>query len=179
VSGPRRRVAILLAALAVAPGARAAELSAGYSGLRESGDLVHGGSLGVRWRRDSAWRLGLEATAHSGLSAGESRRELALLVGAELAPWHASRWSPFLSLKGGAAASSQHLEVFGIAISPTGVCSGSCGYQIGPAAEAGGGLDLRLGGRWALRLPEAEYRIRRIAGTTERGLRLSAGLVWR
>jgi hypothetical protein len=171
--------AVLAAVAAAAPAARATEWSAGYSGLRESGDFVHGAALGARWRTGSALRLALEATAHSGAAAGETRRELALLAGAELAPWHGSRFSPFVSVKGGAVGSSRHVEVFGVSISPTGVCNGSCGYEVGPAAEAGGGVDVRLAGRWALRLPEAEYRIGRIAGTTERGLRLSAGLVWR
>jgi hypothetical protein len=168
----------VLLVLATAPGARATEWSAGYSGLRENGDLVHGAALGARWHTDSAVRLALEATAHSGASGGETVREIALLGGPQWEPWRRARLSPFLSVKGGAAGRSSHVEVFGVSISPTGVCSGSCGYDFGPAGEAGGGFDLRLAGRVALR-PEAEYRVRRFAGVTERGWRFGALLVWR
>lgn len=175
-----RRTTVLLAALTVAPSVRAAELSAGYSGVRTEGEFVHGGALAARWPwPGGAVRLGVEATAHSGVSAGESRRELALLGGFELAAWRGARVSPFASLKGGLAGTSRHVEVFGVQVAATGVCTGACGYEIGPAAEAGVGLDFRLAGRWVLRLPEADYRVRRAAGITDRGLRLAAGLVWR
>lgn len=174
----RLRAAAVLLVVATAPGAWATEWSAGYSGLRENGDFVHGAALGARWHTDSAVRLAVEATGHSGASGGETVREIALLGGPQWEPWRSARLSPFLSLKGGAAGRNSHVEVLGVSISPTGVCSGSCGYQFGPAGEAGGGFDLRLAGRWALR-PEAEYRVRRLAGVTERGLRVSAALVRR
>jgi len=172
-------LATVLLIAAAAASAPAAEIEAGYSGLRESGTLVHGVVLGLRGRSGTALRLGVEATAQSGTSAGEHVRELGLLAGAELAPWHGGRVSPFLSAKAGAVGTSRHLEVFGVSISPTGVCGGSCGYDVGPAAEGGAGLDLRLSERWTLRLGEVDYRLRRISGVTDHDLRVSAGLVLR
>jgi hypothetical protein len=69
--------------------------------------------------------------------------------------------------------------VFGVSIGADGVCDGGCPYQTGPAAEVGGGLDIRVGGRWAVRLVQADYRVTRLAGETDHALRLSAGVVRR
>jgi hypothetical protein len=180
VSRRRPAVLVLAATMAAAPAASATEWSAGYSGLRARGDFVHGAVLGATWpRAQGALRLSLEASGESGLSAGENLRELGLLGGAALAPWSGARWSPFVSLKAGIVRARRQVEVFGVAIGPDRVCDAGCPYSTGPAAEIGGGLDLRLGGRWALRLAQADYRIRRLAGQTERGVRLSAGIVRR
>jgi hypothetical protein len=172
--------ALLLASLAAARPAPAAELFAGYSGLRTGGDLVHGATLAAGWpKRHGSLRLLVEATGQSGLSAGEDLREMGLLAGMALAPWMERRLSPFVSVKAGAVRAQRQVQVFGIAIGPDGVCEGGCPYQTGPAAELGGGLDLRLRGRWALRLAQADYRVRRLDGVTDDDVRFSAGLVRR
>ena len=171
---------ILAATMAAAPAASATEWSAGYSALRARGDFVHGAALGATWPRGGGLlRFSLEASGQSGLSAGEDLRELGLFAGGALAPWPGARLSPFVSLKGGIVRARRQVEVFGVTIGESGVCDGGCAYQTGPSAEVGGGLDLRLGGRWALRLARADYRILRLAGQTERGVRLSAGIVRR
>lgn len=170
----------LLALLAAAPPAPGAELFAGYSGLRAGGDLVHGATLAAGWpKRDGSLRLLVEATGQSGLSGGEDLREMGLLAGAAIAPWRARRLSPFVALKAGVVRARRQVEVFGIAIGPGRVCEGGCPYETGPAAEVGGGLDLRLGGRWALRIAQADYRVRRLAGETDSDVRVSMGLVRR
>jgi hypothetical protein len=116
----------------------------------------------------------------SGSAAGGERlRELGLLAGAALAPWPAARLSPFVSLKAGVVSAQRSVTVFGVSIAADGVCDGGCPYQTGPAAEVGGGLDLRVGGRWAVRLAQADYRVTRLAGETDHALRLSAGIVRR
>ena len=171
---------VLLALAAEAAPARATELSASYSGLRQGGDLVHGVTLGAAWpRRAGSLLLLLEASGQDGLSAGESLRGMGLMAGAAAAPWRGRRLSPFVSLKGGMVRERRQVEVFGVAIGPDGVCSGGCPSATGPAAEIGGGLDLRIHGRWAVRLAEADYRVRRLGGRTERGVRLGVGLVRR
>jgi hypothetical protein len=71
------------------------------------------------------------------------------------------------------------VKVFGVSIATDGVCDGGCPYQTGPAAEVGGGLDLRVGRHWAVRLAQADYRVTRLAGETGHALRLSAGIVRR
>lgn len=176
----RAATAVAIGMLAAAPSAPAAELFAGYSGLRARGDLVHGATLAAGWlKRDQSLRLLIEATAESGLSAGEDLREMGLMAGGALAPWRGRRLSPFVALKAGAVRARRQVDVFGIAIGPDRVCEGGCPYATGPGIELGAGLDLRVGGRWAVRLAQADYRVRRLGGETERGLRVSAGLVRR
>jgi hypothetical protein len=158
-----------------------AEIAVGYSGLRAGGDLTHGGALAVASpRNDGRFRLLAELSAQSGGAAGGERlRELGLFAGAALVPWRASRLSPFVSLKAGAVGAQRSVSVFGVSIGAAGVCDGGCPYQTGPAAEIGGGLDLRIDARWAVRLAEADYRVTRLGGVTDHALRLSAGIVRR
>lgn len=161
--------------------ADAAEISLGYSGLQADGDVTHGGSLALASPRGGGrLRLVADLSVQSGSAAGGERlRELGLLAGAAFAPWHGARLSPFVSLKAGVVSAQRSVTVFGVSIAADGVCDGGCPYQTGPAAEVGGGLDLRVGGRWAVRLAQADYRVTRLAGETDHALRLSAGLVRR
>jgi hypothetical protein len=168
----------LLAAVALpARASEAADLFAGYSVLDLDGDWAHGAAAGAAvTRRGGTLRLGLDATAHPG--GGGPVRELGLLASFALAARASASVSPFLVLRAGGAARREQVDVFGVKVGPEGVCDGSCPYALGPSAEGGGGLDIRLSGRWHLRL-EADYRVRRVSGTVERGLRLSGGLARR
>ena len=183
-----RRTGLLLATAAVAValtagsgGAEAAEIAAGYSGLRADGDLTHGGSLAVASPRGGGRRrlVGELSGQSGGAAGGERLRELGLFAGAALTPWPDGRLSPFVSLKAGAVSAQRAVTVFGVSIAADGVCDGGCPYQTGPAVEVGGGLDLRVGGRWALRLAQADFRVTRLGGETDHALRLSAGIVRR
>jgi hypothetical protein len=161
--------------------AHGAEIALGYSGLQSDGSLTHGGGLALASPRGGGrLRLVAEVSAQSGgASGGERLRELGLFAGAALAPWPGGRLSPFVSLKAGVVSAQRSVQVFGVSIDADGVCDGGCPYQTGPAAEVGGGLDLRVGGRWAVRLVQADYRVTRLAGETDHALRLSAGIVRR
>jgi hypothetical protein len=172
---------VALAVAAVSGRAGAAELALGYSGLRADGDLTHGGGFTFASPRGSGrLRLVADLSAQSGGAAGGERlRELGLLAGAAFVPWQGGRLSPFVTLKAGVVSAQRSVTVFGVSIGADGVCDGGCPYQTGPAAEVGGGLDLRVGGRWALRLLQADYRVMHLAGETDHALRLSAGLVRR
>jgi hypothetical protein len=158
-----------------------AEIALGYSGLQADGSLTHGGGLALAFPRGGGrLRLVAEVSAQSGgASGGERLRELGLLAGAAWAPWPGGRLSPFVSLKAGVVSAQRSVQVFGVSIGADGVCDGGCPYHTGPAAEVGGGLDLRVGGRWAVRLAQADYRVTRLAGETDHTLRLSAGIVRR
>lgn len=185
----RRARGLLLAAVSAAlislPAgkgtAEGAEIAVGYSGLQADGSLTHGGGLGFASPRGGGrLRLLAELSAQSGgASGGERLRELGLLAGAAFAPWPGGRLSPFVSLKAGLVSAQRSVTVFGVSIGADGVCDGGCPYQTGPAAEAGGGIDLRVGGRWALRLVQADYRLTHLGGETDHALRLSAGIVRR
>lgn len=159
--------------------AAAADLFGGYSSLRSSGDNVRGAGLGFTWRSARPVRFTAELTSQLGPAAGEDLTAVALVAGPTWAPWPVRRLRPFLHVKAGPLFSRRQVEVFGVAIGRDGVCDGGCPWQTGLVAEAGGGLDLRVTDRLALRLPQADYRWSRVAGGTERGLRLSAGLVYR
>ena len=161
--------------------AEGAEIALGYSGLQADGSLTHGGGLGFASPRGGGrLRLIAEVSAQSGGAAGGERlRELGLLAGAALAPWRGGRLSPFVSLAAGLVSAQRSVTVFGVSIGADGVCEGGCPYQTGPAVEVGGGLDLRVGSRWAVRLGQADYRVTRLAGETGHALRLSAGIVRR
>jgi hypothetical protein len=157
----------------------AADLFGGYSSLRSAGDNVPGAGLGLTWRSDRSLRLTAEVTSQFGQAAGDDLTSLALLAGPTFVPWRERRLRPFLHVKVGAGRVRRKVEVFGVAIGPDGVCDGGCPWQTGLVGEAGGGLDLRLTRQFSLRLPQADYRWSRSAGDTERGLRLSAGVVYK
>jgi len=165
-----------------APGtAGASEIALGYSGLSADGELTHGGGFALGSPRGSGrLRLVLDLSAQSGDAAGGERlREIGLLAGAAFAPWPHGRLSPFVSLKAGVVSAQRSVRVFGVSIGADGVCDGGCPYQTGPGGEVGGGLDLRVGERWSLRLVQADFRVMRLAGETDHALRLSAGVVRR
>jgi hypothetical protein len=169
--------ALLLSATLPARVTGAADLFAGYSVLDLGGDWAQGGAAGAAASlRGGTMRLGLDASAHFGGSAPV--RELGLFASLALAARASARVSPFVVLRAGGAARREQVDVFGVSIGADGVCDGSCPYTLGPSAEGGGGLDVRLSGRWHLRL-EAAYRARRLSGTVEHGLRLSGGIARR
>jgi hypothetical protein len=154
-----------------------AEWALGPSWLRSDGDEVLGGALAATWRSGRRLAFTVEASLHTGNAGGENLRELAVLAGPRLSPWPTRRLRPFLALKVGGVRARRQVEVFGLAVGASGVCDGGCPAEIGATGEAGGGFDLGLTHRIALRLPEAEYRVSRIAGGWKGGLRVSAGVV--
>jgi hypothetical protein len=176
-----RSFALALLVTAGSSRAEGAEIALGYSGLRADGDLTHGGGLGLASPRGGG-RLRLVAGLSGqsgGAAGGETLREVALLAGAAFAPSPGARLSPFVSVKAGAVGAQRSVRVFGVSIGAGGICDGGCPYRTGPAVEVGGGFDLRVGSRWAVRLAEVDYRVTRLAGATDHALRLSAGIVRR
>jgi hypothetical protein len=180
MSRPRLMAVVLLGYMAAQGGpVFGTELALGPSWLRSNGDEVPGGALAATWRSDRRLAFVLEASLHLGDAGGENLREMAVLVGPRLSPWVEKRLRPFLALKVGGVSARRQVEVFGVVVGANGVCQGSCSAEFGATGEAGGGLDLGLTHRITLRLPEAEYRLSRIAGGWKGGLRVSAGVVAR
>jgi hypothetical protein len=174
-----RRAALLVAALAAARPLDAGDLFGGYSSLRSSGDNVRGAGAALTWRSDRPLRYTVELSGQFGQAAGESFDALSVLAGPALGFRSERRVRPFVHARAGAVAARRQVVVFGVAIGPDGVCDGGCAWQTGPVAEAGGGLDVRVGSRLWLRVPQVDYRWMRLQGRHERGLRLSAGIVYR
>lgn len=173
------RSAALVLALACAAPAHAAEVFGGYSALRLEGDNTNGASLAVTLPLAGPLRLAGEASGQFGLVQGEDLREWAFFAGPVLAPWREGRVSPFVHAKAGIVRSQRQLEVFGVAIGAAGVCAGDCPSQTGFAAELGGGLDLRLTERFAVRLPQVDLRLTGLEDDDATRLRISAGVVYR
>jgi hypothetical protein len=170
---------VLVPALIVgpAPSSSAADVFGGYSSLRLHGDDVPGASLAVSWPLRTCLALVTEVSGQFGLVRGEDLQEWSLLAGPSFSPWSGHRLRPFVHAKAGLVRSRRQVDVFGVAISPLGVCDATCPAEIGFAAEAGGGLDLRLSPRFVLRLVQADYRLVRLESDSAGRLRLSAGLV--
>lgn len=172
------RVVALAAALLLASSAEAASLFGGYSKLRLDGANVHGWGLAFTWPLAGSVLMTVEATGQYGLVNGEDLTEHAVMAGPSLAFRRGRRLVPFVHAKVGSVRSRRQVEVFGVVIGPDGVCDRSCPSQTGFAAEAGGGLDLRLDDRWAVRLAEVDYRLTGLADDEFDRLRLSTGLVF-
>lgn len=168
-----------VALLAAMPAAsEAVDVFAAYTNLRTDGANVGGGALGATWGA-GALRLVVEGTGQFGNARGEDVRDLTLMAGPVLGLRAGRRLQPFVHARAGVLSSRRQVEVFGVGIGPDGVCDGACPSRTGLAGEAGGGLDVAFGARWALRLPQVDYRIARVGSGTARDLRVSAGLVFR
>jgi hypothetical protein len=62
---------------------------------------------------------------------------------------------------------------------PTTITTNFSGSDTGFAATLGGGLDWKIGGRFAFRVFQADYLLLRIGGGTAHNARISTGLVFR
>lgn len=169
----------LLALWAVPQAAAAGDLFGGYSIMRVDDHQVSGGTVSWSWPLGRLVRLAVEGSLERGLVAGEDLDEWAFLGGPVLTPWREGRFSPFVHAKAGFVRSRRQVEVFGVTIGPDGVCDGGCPYSAGGGAEFGGGLDYRLSDRFALRVPQVDYRVTWLDDANANRLRLSAGVIYR
>ncbi len=172
-------MAAALAAVAFAVPAAAqdvprGDLFAGYSLLRADGASLHGAEATLAW---SLWRhLGIviDADTHETSAGGFDQTRSGLFAGPRLSI-ALPRVTPFVHALVGAARRRDSVTAFqGVDVSETHT-------ELGGAA--GGGVDVRLGARWAIRA-QADYRAVRVKDgrgntTTEGGPRLAAGVVFR
>jgi peptidoglycan-associated lipoprotein len=140
---------------------------------------LNGGSASVAIPlRHSPWEIAGDVTVANGSSISSASNDLTLTVftgGLRYRPnLHLGAWQPFGQvLAGGAYASGSLIQA---------EKSAGTGSNSAFAANAGGGLDLRLNHRLSLRLVEADYLPTTFNnGTTnhQNNLRISAGLVVR
>ena len=172
-------VAAALAALAGGSNASAGDAFAGYSYLRREGESLHGGVASLTLPLRGSLRLSFEITNHQGRIDGQDISEWALLVGPTFLRGRDARIRPFAHVKAGVLRSQSEVSVFGVAIGEEGVCEGLCPGDVGFVAEAGGGFDWHLKGRWLLRLPQLDYRYARQDGDNVSSVRASGGVVFR
>jgi opacity protein-like surface antigen len=159
--------ALAFAAPTEAADAPKADLYAGYS----YHDAEEGGLHG--WRATLAWdqwgKLGLVAdvSGHYGSAEGVDFDDLTFMGGLRFA-LHGKTVTPFVYGLAGGALAGTSVTVFAVSISES---------ETHFAWAAGGGLDVRLSDRWAVRA-QADY-LRVEADRAEGNLRVGVGVVYR
>ena len=143
-------------------------LSAGYSYGQAEDESLHGWTASLAFRLHGPLSLVAEATGHYGGLEGADLTRVSLLAG--------PRWSfgsgstrPFVQALAGAVRSSVGIEVLDVSISESSTDFGGA---------AGAGIDIGLGGRWALRL-QGDYALVVAEGETRGDPRASAQAVYR
>jgi opacity protein-like surface antigen len=159
--------AVLCSALPVrGEDAPRAELFAGYSFVRSDQRNLNGWNASLAVGLSGSLSLVADASGHYG-SAG--RRQLNLMAGPGLAFLRGGPAVVFVHALVGLHRESVNLQVFDVSISRN---DNRFGMQFG------GGVDIRAGGGWAIRL-QGDYEWSRKQGTSVTGVRLSAGVVYR
>lgn len=155
------------------------QVFAGYSYTRSDERNLHG------WIGSAAYaasdRVGVvgELAGHYASAGGVDFSSLSFLAGPRFTLFDGDRLAPFVHVLAGGARSNASTEVLGVKISDP---------AMRLAAVTGAGLDLRIGGRLAIRI-QGDYRFVRVRTPAARGAaastelesdpRASAGLVYR
>jgi hypothetical protein len=154
--------------LAAGADAPSAEVFGGYSYTKNGDQALNGGeaSLAVRLTR---W-IGAEAdlSAHYGSAVGTHYTLLFFMGGPRFA-YRGRGFTVFTHYLAGGARSGSGLTVLGVDITQS---------RTDFAMAFGGGVDVGLSHRWAVRA-QADYALIKSGGSTEKEPRLSAGLVYR
>lgn len=160
-------VSLALPLPAFAQDAPRAELSGGYAYARIDKLNLHGGygALDVSLGRS----LGLEVQGafQSGGADGADVDRTTLLAGPRFA-WRRGGVTPFLHALGGVVRDSSGIDVFDVSIRVK---------ETNAAGVLGGGVDVPLGARWAVRV-QADYLLQGGEGDSE-ATRAAVGLVYR
>lgn len=163
---------VLVLAAAAAPAAAAdsppAELFAGYSYTKNGNESLSGGdvSLAIRLTR---W-IGVEAdvSAHYGSSLGTHDSRLFFMGGPRFA-YRGTGFTVFTHYLAGGARTGSGISVLGVDITQK---------RTDFAMAFGGGVDVALSDRWAVRA-QGDYALIRGDGATDKEPRLSVGFVYR
>jgi hypothetical protein len=167
-------VAFLLAFIACTPLPSAAQESAraeafgGYVFVRDDNRNMHGwnGAVTLNLRK---W-LGVSADVSGQYAAlgVTDRARFAVLAGPRVSLWR-GRFTPFAYALAGAFHTRSHLALLSVSVSEG---------KTDPGAALGGGVDVRVSGRWASEV-KADAALIRSRGRTESNPRLLGGLVLR
>jgi opacity protein-like surface antigen len=145
------------------------DLFFGPSYLNTDEQSLYGGAVAVtRYLRGSLGVV-LDTSLHFGSAEGVDLRELNLAAGPRFAFNRAGSASFFLQALFGLRRDSQSITVLDVTISDS---------QNRFGMAFGGGVDLRLSPRWAVRV-QGDYLYAKSEGETVDGIRVSAGVVYR
>ena len=168
----RRIAAAALVALAFPMATAAGDLAGGYSFERTSGDDAvsrHGWNVSAATFLTGPVALVADAAGHYGTAGGVDREQLTLMAGPRLSFRRSEKYSPFLQALVGLARETASVTVLDVKISQH---EDRLGFLLG------GGLDVRLRGRWALRLA-GDYERSSKSGDSLSGFRLGVGAAYR
>lgn len=160
---------LLLAAPAIAADGTApkAELFGGYSYTKAGDQSLHGGEASLALRLTRWIAVEADVNAHYGSELGISTSRLFFLGGPRFT-YRSRSVSVFTHYLAGGARSRAGITILGIDITES---------RTDFAMAFGGGLDVRMSDRWAIRA-QADYAFIRSDGATEREPRFSAGAVF-
>jgi len=142
------------------------EAFGGYAFARDDDRNMHGwnGAVTLNLRK---W-LGVSADVSGEYVAlgATDRARFAVLAGPRVSPWR-GRFTPFAYALAGAFHTRSRLEFLSVSVSEG---------ETDPGAALGGGVDVRVSGRWAAEV-KADAALIRSRGRTESNPRLFGGLV--
>jgi opacity protein-like surface antigen len=145
-----------------------AELFGGYSYTKDGEESLHGGEASLALRLTQWIAVEADVSAHYGSELGISTSRLFFLGGPRFA-YRSHSVSVFTHYLAGGVRSRAGISVLGVDIT-----EGRTDF----AMAFGGGLDVRISDRWAIRA-QADYALIRADGSTEKEPRFSAGAVYR
>jgi opacity protein-like surface antigen len=162
-------VLVLMAVPALAADAAApkAELFGGYSYTKDGEESLHGGEASLALRLTRWIALEADVSAHYGSALGISTSRLFFLGGPRFA-YRTGTLSVFTHYLAGGARSRAGITVVGVDITES---------RTDFAMAFGGGVDVGISDRWAVRA-QADYVLIRADGGTDKEPRFSAGAVF-
>jgi opacity protein-like surface antigen len=170
----RRILLALLSFLALTSSAQPGDLSGGYSFERsKSADDAsvnrHGWNASVAVGLTGPISLVADAGGHYGSSGGVDSSQLTLMAGPRLSFRRSEKYSPFLQALVGMARETASVTVLDVTISES---ENRLGMLFG------GGLDVKVSGRWGLRLT-GDYERSSKSGDSQSGFRIGVGAAFR
>jgi hypothetical protein len=158
--------------MAVPMSAQPGDLFGGYSFARESGDDAlsrHGWNAAAAVDLTGSISLVADAAGHYGSSQGVDASQLTLMAGPRFWYVRGERYSAFAHALAGLVRETASVKVLDVTISES-------ENRLG--LLSGAGLDVKLGGRWALRVG-ADYVWSTKDGSSRGGFRAGLGAAYR
>lgn len=145
-----------------------AEAFGGYAFARDDDRNMHGWNGAVTFNLRRWLGVSADITGQYVALGATDRARFAVLAGPRVSPWR-GRFTPFAYALAGAFHTQSRLEFLSVSVSEG---------NTDPGAALGGGVDVRVSGRWAAEV-KADAALIRSSGRTESNPRLFGGLVLR
>ena len=145
-----------------------AEAFGGYAFAREDDRNMHGWNGAVTLNLRTWLGVSADVSGQYAAMGATDRARFAVLAGPRVSLWR-RRFTPFAYVLAGAFHTRSHLAFLSVSVSEG---------ETDPGAALGGGVDVRVTGRWAAEV-KADAALIRSRGRTESNPRLFGGLVLR